>query len=145
MASSTRDRGEGQDDIRHITIRNVRGYCRGGHHILRLLNTGGVRLHDIMLDGLLDASPPGMRCKAAVKIGDHNYGDGVAPLGDTCRIVVNNVVSRSEHTILIGGSLCDSIISHIVRYDVAGTAVTIVPGPQFVRDVTFSNVHVVTG
>jgi hypothetical protein len=142
MVSSPCARGEGQDDLRHVVIRNVRGYCRGGHHIVRFLNTGGVRMHDIVLDGLLDTSPSGMRCKAAVKIGDHNYGDGVAPLGDTCRIVVNNVVSRSEHTILIGGSLCDSIISNIIRHDVDGPAVTVVPGPEFVRDITFSNVHV---
>ena len=84
-----------------------------------------------------------MRCKAAVKIGDHNYGDGVAPVGDTCRIIVNNVISRSEHTILIGGSLCDSILSNIIRFDIPGEAVTVVPGPEFVRDVTLSNVRVV--
>jgi hypothetical protein len=54
------------------------------------------------------------------------------------------VVSRSEHTILIGGSLCDSIISNILRHDVAGTAVTIASGPEFVCDVTLSKIHVVT-
>ena len=141
MVSSTRDRGDGQDDIRHIIIRNVRGYCRGGHHIVRLLNTSGVRLHDILLDGLLDTSPPEVRCKAAVKIGDHNYGGGVAPLGDTSRIIVSNVVSRSEHTVLIGGSLCDSLLSNIIRQGAAGGAVTVAAGPEFVRDVTLANIQ----
>jgi hypothetical protein len=139
MVSSPRDRGAGLDDIRHVTIRNVRGYCRGGHHIVRLLNTSGVCMHDIVLDGLLDTSPPELRCKAAVKIGDHNYGDGVAPLGDTCRIMVNNVISRSEHTILIGGSLCDSILSNLLRHDVPGSPITVVSGPQFLRNVTITN------
>ena len=142
MVGSTRDRGEGQDDIRHVTIRNVRGYCRGGHHIVRLLNTSGVRMHDILLDGLLDTSPAEMRCRAAVKIGDSAYGGGVAPLGDTRRIIVTNVVSRAQHTILIGGSLCDSILSNIIRHDVPGEAVTVASGPEYVRDVVISNVHV---
>jgi hypothetical protein len=145
MVSSTCDRGEDLDDIRHVTIRNVRGYCRGGHHIVRFLNTSGVRMHDLLLDGLIDTSPAGMRCKAAVKIGDSGYGGGVAPLGDTSRIIVSNVISRSEHTIQIGGSLCDSIISNIIRYDVPGDAVTMAAGPQFVRDVTFANIRVAAG
>lgn len=145
MVSCTQDRGEGLDAIRHVIIRNVRGYCRGGHHIVRFLNTPGVQMHDIMLDGLIDTSPSDMRCRAAVKIGDHHYGGGVAPLGSTSRFIVNNVISRSEHTIMIGGSLCDSIISNVIRHDIAGEAITIVPGPEFVRDVTIANVHVVGG
>jgi hypothetical protein len=142
MVSSCRDRGEGLDDIRHVIIRNVRGYCKGGHHIVRLLNTSGVRMHDIILDGLIDTSPAEMRCRAAVKIGDSHYGGGVAPLGDTFRIIVNNVMSRSEHTIMIGGSLCDSIISNVIRYDIAGDAVTLVAGPEYFRDVAVTSVRV---
>ncbi|MFP3903764.1 MAG: hypothetical protein ACLFWB_05920 [Armatimonadota bacterium] len=143
MVSGAIDRGEGRDDIRQVTIRNVRGYCRGGHHIVRLLNTSGARMYDIVLDGLTDTSPPDMRCRAAVKIGDDHYGGGVAPVGDTSRIIVNNVISRSEHTIMIGGSLCASIISNIIRHEVPGEAVTVVPGSEYIRDVTFGNV--VTG
>jgi len=142
MISGTAYRGE-EDDIRHVTIRDVRGYCAGGHHIVRLLNTSGAKMHDIILDGLTDTSPPDMRCRAAVKIGDKNYGEGVAPLGDTYRIIVNNVISRSEHTIMIGGSLCDSIISNVIRYDVAGQAISLVSGPEYMRDVMTSNLHVV--
>ena len=143
MVSSLCPRGEGADDIRHIIIRNVRGYCRGGHHIVRLLNTPGVRMHDIVLDGLVDTSPAKMRCKAVVKIGDHHYGGGMAPLGDTSRIIVSNVISRSEHTIMIGGSLCDSVLSNIIRHDMPGEAVTLVAGPESIRDVTCANVRVV--
>lgn len=143
MVSGSEDRGQGQDDIRHIIVRNIKGYCAGGHHIVRLLNTPGVRMHDIMLDGLIDTSPPDVRCRAAVKIGDSAYGGGVAPVGDTSRIIVNNVISRSTHTVLIGGSLCDSIISNIIRYDVPGEAVTVQPGPEYMRNVTLSNIHIV--
>lgn len=143
MVSGSVYRGE-EDEIRHVIIRNVQGYCRGGHHIVRLLNTPGTKMHDIMLDGLVDTSPGDMRCRAALKIGDHHYGEGFAPLGNTYRILVNNVTSRSEHTIMIGGSLCDSIISNVIRYDVPGEAVSIIPGPEHVRDVIFSNIHVMS-
>jgi len=143
MVSAGADRGDGRDDIRHVILRNIRGYCRGGHHIVRLLNTSGVRMHDILLDGLIDTSPEDVQCKAAVKIGDHAYGGGVAPLGDTCWIVVNNVASKAKHTILIGGSLCDSIVSNVIRYGAQGDVITVASGPEYVRNVTTSNLHVV--
>ena len=143
MVSSAADRGQGQDDIRQIMLRNIRGYCRGGHHIVRLLNTSGVRLYDILLDGLIDTSPADLQCRAAVKIGDHAYGGGIAPLGDTSRIVINNVLSRSQQAILIGGSLSDSILTNIVQHGPGGQAITIAAGPEHVRDVTTTNVRVV--
>ncbi|GAA4449020.1 glycosyl hydrolase family 28 protein [Novipirellula rosea] len=143
MVSAGDDRGDGLDDIRHIIIRNVRGYCAGRHHIVRLLNTSGVKMHDIIVDGLIDTSPGDLTCKAAVKIGDHHYGGGVAPLGDTCRIMVSNVTSQSQHTILIGGSLSESILSNLIRHGPAGEAVTIQAGAEYIRDVTITNVHVV--
>ncbi|NSW56275.1 MAG: hypothetical protein HPY44_09685 [Armatimonadetes bacterium] len=143
MVSSTRDRGDGLDDIRHVIIRNVRGYCQGGHHIVRLLNTSGVRMHDILIDGLMDTSPPGLRCKAALKIGDSGYGGGVAPLGDTYRVMVTRVLSRAQYAVLIGGSLCDSVITDVLHQGAADSAVFVAPGPEFLRDVTIQNVRVV--
>ena len=67
----------------------------------------------------------------------------MAPLGDTCRIMVSNVTSQSQHTILIGGSLSDSILSNLIRHGPAGEAVTIQAGAEYIRDVTITNVHVV--
>lgn len=143
MVSGSEDRGEGLDDIRHIILRNIKGYCRGGHHIVRLLNTPGVRMHDILLDGLIDTSPADVRCRAAVKIGDTAYGGGAAPVGDTSRVIVNNVISRSKYTILIGGSLAESIISNVIHYDSTGEAVTIASGEDQVRNVTIGNVRAI--
>lgn len=142
MVSSTRDRSDGLDDIRHVIIRNVRGYCQGGHHIVRLLNTSGVRMYDILVDGLMDTSPPEVRCKAALKIGDSGYGGGVAPLGDTYRIMVTNVLSKAQYAVLIGGSLCDSVINNVLHQGAEGNAVFVAPGPEFLRDVTIGNVQV---
>ena len=141
MVSAAQDRGQGLDDIRHVILRNIQGYCRGGHHIVRFLNTPGVRLHDVLLDGLIDTSPADLHCKAAVKIGDRAYGGGIAPLGDTCRLIVTNVVSHAQHTILIGGSLSDSILTNIIHQGPQAEAVSYQSGPQYVRDVTITNVR----
>ncbi len=141
MVSGSERQDGGSDDIRQVMIRNVRGYCRGGHHIIRLLNSSGARLHDVIIDGLIDTSPSEMRCKAAVKIGDSHYGDGVAPLGDTSRIIVNNVISRSEHTIMLGGSLCDSAISNVIRWDIPGDPISYVAGEEHVRNLLLTNLQ----
>jgi hypothetical protein len=141
MVSGSERQDGGSDDIRQVMIRNVRGYCRGGHHIIRLLNSSGARLHDVIIDGLIDTSPSEMRCKAAVKIGDSHYGDGVAPLGDTSRIIVNNVISRSEHTIMLGGSLCDSAISNVIRWDIPGEPISYVAGEENVRNLLLTNLQ----
>jgi len=63
-------------------------------------------------------------------------------LGDTSRIIVSNVTRQSPHTILIGGSLSDSILSNLFRHESSGDAVTIEAGPESIRDVTMTNVHV---
>lgn len=139
MVTSGADRGGGADDIRQVVVRNIQGYSHGGHHIVRLLNTPGVRMHDVVIDGLIDTSPEAIQCKAAVKIGDHAYGGGVAPVGDTSRILVSNVISKAKHTILVGGSLCDSVLSNIVCYGSGAEAITVVEGPEYLRDVTVSN------
>jgi hypothetical protein len=146
MVSASNNRGNGQDDIRNIIIRNIRGHCAGGHHIVRLLNAGGLKIHDVMLDGLIDTSGDGKPCKAAVKIGDSNptWG-GVTPLGDTYRILISNVMSRARHTILIAGSLTESMITNVVRYGDGGDPITYASGEENVREVVVANVAVMGG
>jgi len=142
MVSGANNRGGGVDDIRHITLRNIRGHCAGGHHIVRFLNASGLKIHDVILDGLIDTSGSGKRCKAALKIGDSNpVWGGVTPLGDTYRILVNNIMSRSKHTVLIAGSLSDSNITNVMKYDAPGEAITYESGRDNVRNVELSNVR----
>lgn len=145
MVSAKIDRGYGLDDIRYVTMRNLRGYCAGGHHIVRFLNASGLKIHDIILDGLIDTSGSGKRCKAALKIGDDNpkWG-GVTPLGDTYRILVSNIMSRAEHTVLIAGSLSESSVTNVIKYDAPGEPVTYESGPSNVRQVEFSSVRAMT-
>lgn len=138
MVTQANNRGDGVDDIRDIIIRNVRGSA-GGHHIVRLLNASGLRIHDVILDGLIDTST-GKPNKAAVKIGDANpVWGGVTPLGDTYRIVISNVISRARHTVLIGGSLAESSLSDIFKYESPGDPVTYESGEEFVRNVSIHN------
>ena len=136
MVSAGNNRGDGQDDIRYITLRNVRGHCAGGHHIVRFLNASGLKIHDVILDGLIDTSGSGRRDRAALKIGDNNpkWG-GVTPLGDTYRIFVSNIMSRAEHTVLIAGSLAESSIINVMKYDAPGEPVTYESGAENVRNV----------
>lgn len=140
MVSASNNRGDGRDDIRNITIRNIRGHCAGGHHIVRFLNASGLKIHDVLLDGVIDTST-GKPARAAVKIGDANPAwGGVTPLGDTHRLIINNVMSRSIHTVLIAGSLSESVLSNIVKYDSPGEPITYESGPEHTRNVLLSNV-----
>lgn len=52
-------------------------------------------------------------------------------------------IDGTRHTILIGGSLSDSILSNLVRYGSGGKAVTAASGPEHIRNVTIANVRVV--
>ncbi len=144
MVSTPNNRGDGKDDIRNIIIRNVRGYTAGGHHIIRLLNASGLKIHDVIIDGLIDTST-GKNAKAAVKIGDSNpVWGGVTPLGDTYHIFITNIVSRAKHTVLIGGSLSESSISHVIKYGAAGEPITYQSGEQYVRNVMITDVKLMT-
>jgi hypothetical protein len=141
--ASTMVSAAGRDEgIHHVSIRNVTGHCAGGHHIIRFLNTAGLPLHDILLDGVLDTSTGEPRCRAAVKIGDANpVWGGVPPLGDTTRFIVTNVMSRAAETILIGGSLTDSLFTNILKYDGPGEPVALQSGPEYLRHVQLTNVR----
>ena len=130
----TVSRGDRTDDIHHVTIRRISGYCAGGHHIVRLLNNRGVRLHDVLVEDLTDLSPEDLHDKAALKIGDSNYG-GAAPIGDTYAVTVRNVRSRAQNGILFGGTLADSTISGLVQEYAGGVAVNAVP--ENLRNVEF--------
>jgi hypothetical protein len=141
MVSAANCREGGVDDIRNIFLRQISGHSQGRHHVVRFLNASGLRIYNVVLDGLIDTSPPDAPCKATVKIGDANprWG-GVTPVGDTNRLFLNNISSASQHTILIAGSLTDSCITNVVRNMADGEPITYESGREFVRNVEMSNV-----
>ena len=128
-------------DVCNITIRNVRGYCAGGHHIVRFLNTLGVKMYNITLDGVIDTSPAGHSNRATVKIGDSNKNwGGPTPLGDTWGFHISNIHSRSKYAILVAGSLQDSTITNVVNSNPDNKeVVTCTSGKENMRNVHTSN------
>ena len=111
--SASKRRGEG-DDIHHITIRDVHGYSAGNCQIVRLLNTRGVKLHDILIERVHDCSARALHNRAVLRIGDRNpHWGGPNPIGDTARIIARGIVSNAQAAIVIQGSLADSTIEDV--------------------------------
>ncbi len=106
------------DDIYNITIRNVRAKVAGGHHIVRLLNQDGIRLYNIFISDVMDASGPNdPRVQAGVKIGDLRYWSmSQCQLGDTYNIFVDNVLTRGKTGVRIQGPLKNAVLRNIVGY-----------------------------
>ena len=95
-------------DIANITIKNVRAasYCS----IVRLLNQGGTKLHDITIDGIVDmckSSPHLDYGCNAVKIGDlHPYGGKRHSTDDeTYNITIRNVYAEGINAIKLTGGM----------------------------------------
>lgn len=106
------------DDIYNITVRNVRAKVAGGHHIVRLLNQDGVKLYNVFIRDVMDASGPGdPRVQAGVKIGDLRYWSlSQCRLGDTYNIFVDNVLTRGKTGVRIQGPLKNAVLRNIVGY-----------------------------
>lgn len=87
-------------EICNVIIRNVNtaAYCAN----VRLLNGDGVKVHDVLIDGVFDASRDSRFMDDGhvhVRIGDsHNYGTMVSRPGEVYNITVRNVHSTGEHS-----------------------------------------------
>ena len=94
-------------DIANVRIRNVRSsaFCT----IVRLLNQGGVRLHDIDIDGVYDTSADSPRLNRglyAVRVGDVRlYGSRHATADETYNISIKNVYGRSDYAVSLAGDM----------------------------------------
>ena len=94
-------------DICNVTIRNIRtsAFCTN----VRLLNQGEIKLHDIDIDGVYDASEASPHLdhgNFAVRIGDmHMYGSRHSTKDDTYNISVKNVYGRGNAVLAIAGEI----------------------------------------
>ncbi len=99
-------------DICNVTIRNIKtaSFCSN----VRLLNQGGIKLHDILIDGVIDTSAecPHLDVGAfAVRVGDtHMYGDRHATKEETYNITIKNVFGRGKAVIALAGNMKNLII-----------------------------------
>ena len=102
-------------DTHHITVKNIRtaSFCS----MVRLLNQGGPKLHDIEIDGVYDQSdvcPHLVTGFNAVKVGDlHMYGATHSTPDQTYNITIKNVYAAGRFAVkLIGG------MTNVVLYNI---------------------------
>ncbi len=112
--------------ISNVIIRNVMGETTSGRGIVRLLNHCGNRIHDILIENVVDTSEKtwNSRCGAAVRIGENFYfGKGrPAQLGETSNITVRNVFTRGRVGVMASCTLSHALIDNIHMRDDGGTA-----------------------
>lgn len=107
-------------DIYNITIRNVNTatYCTN----VRLLNQSGVRLYNILVDGVMAASKDYDfmdRGIYGVRIGDNQlYGTRHATADETMNLTVRNVFSRASlAAVSLAGAMRDLTLDTIRAFD----------------------------
>ena len=107
-------------DIYNVIIRNVNSasFCTN----IRLLNQGGIRLYNILIDGMMDASkdsPHMDRGIYGVRVGDnHMYGPRHSAADETVNITIRNVYSRARSSaVQLAGSITNCVLDNINGFD----------------------------
>lgn len=106
-------------DMYNLIVRNVNAcsFCS----IVRLLNQSGVKLFNVLIDGVYDDS---RSCRYmdkglfGIRIGDvHMYGDRHATEDECFNITVKNVFTRAKCVLDIAGSMKDVTLENIKGFD----------------------------
>ena len=103
-----------EKDIYNIIIRNVMGYSKGNIcNIIRLL-PAGCRIHDVVIDGVVDNSPAGYRVGSVVQLGDGGfYGEnGTDGLQN---ITISNLICDSRDAVNVESYLRNAVITNVVN------------------------------
>lgn len=106
-------------DIYNIIVRNVNSsaFCAN----VRLLNQSGIRLYNILIDGVYDSSkdsPYMGRGGSGVRLGDnHLYGTRHATPEETYNITIRNVCSRAGAVLRLAGAMSDCRFENIRAFD----------------------------
>ena len=111
---------DGRDtDIHNIIIRNL--MCCSLCAIVRLLNQGGTKIYNVLIDGIMDTSKDfeGLdRGYSGVRIGDMEmYGDRHAKSDETYNIVIRNVFARTIAPLNIVGEMSGVSADNIMSFD----------------------------
>jgi len=102
-------------DICRIQIKNIStsAFCTN----VRLLNQGEIKLHDILIDGVYDASENSEHMDKglyAVRVGDTNmYGTRHATAEETYNITIRNVRARGQYAISLAGEIGNLVMENI--------------------------------
>ncbi|MBQ8731292.1 MAG: hypothetical protein IJY82_00490 [Oscillospiraceae bacterium] len=105
---SKRDR-----DIHDIIIRNVIGYSHLCYNV-RLLACN-THIYNIVIDGVVDTSPPEIRHFGGILLGEGDSAYGKNLPDGLSAITVSNVICNSIDAIVVGGYLKDSAITNVIN------------------------------
>ena len=112
--------GEGaSSDLYNVTVRNIRSssWCA----LIRLLNQGGVKLYNIIIDGVFDTSKNSSHMNRGlfgVRIGDRRlYSTRHSTAEETYNITVRNVISRAVTLVDLAGSITNCRIENVLGFD----------------------------
>lgn len=110
-------------DIYNIVVRNINSaaFCSN----VRLLNQGGIKLYNILIDGIFDASANSRyldRGGNGVRVGDmHMYGKRHSTAEETYNITIRNVVSRAKTAAVnLAGAITNLTLDNISTFDGCG-------------------------
>lgn len=106
-------------DMYNLIVRNVNA-C-SANAIVRLLNQSGVKLYNVLVDGVYDASKESThmdRGGHGVRIGDkYLYGTRHATADECYNITVRNVASRAKTILQLAGEMRDVYLENIRGFD----------------------------
>ena len=109
-------------DIYNITIRSVNSTTNCGN--VRLLNRGGVKLYNVLIDGVMDSahgSPHADKGSYAVRIGDdYSYGGREATKDETFNITVRNIYSSACSVVDLNGDITNLTVENVYGCQGAG-------------------------
>ena len=106
-------------DICRVEIKNIRtaSFCTN----VRLLNQGGTKLHDIVIDGVYDMGRESTHMDSglyAVRIGDtHLYGERHATADETYNITIKNVRGSGKYAVSLAGAMQGLEMSNIEAHN----------------------------
>lgn len=133
-------------DIHHVVVRNVRAGCWKWMNLVRLLCTDGNRIHDVVIDTVVDVRRPDWtwRMASAVQLNDdaREYSELRQPvMGEFCNIEVRNVFSSAYAAVRLFNPMQNVTVENVYLSDGAHAAVMAQSGAEL-RNVVVRNVHV---
>ncbi len=109
-------------DLYNITIRNVNTATMHGN--VRLLNEGGTKLYNILVDGVFDSSKDssnlhnGWRAWRTLCIGSETpYGERHSTKDETYNITIKNIYSRAHSAVVVDGCVAHLNLDNINGFD----------------------------
>lgn len=106
-------------DVHDVIVRNIHSSCFCSP--VRLLNQGGPKLYNILVDGIFDTSTNDSRLNhgdCGVMIGDFEpYGDRQPTGEETYNITVRNVYSRADTALRVYGGIGSFYYDNINGFD----------------------------